>query len=677
MAEKGDRQLIFMDCNANGAFALGLRAAGLRCTLAIGPSDGHCLNFILNNREDCEDKSYSLPIDKKRIPNVVRLTSSVHLSTIVKPKARKKDRQAKPFFVPARLKSTDYREVDEKTLSEGVYVIGKTEDVAKLPPYSNRIALFFRKITKSLDLMTSISDVRESTNNRLKLDLSEMSDFVKTVRMFRPKIALRLIPYRDAIPYAYDEFNMTIRPYDGTIRHWAEHGYVVLPILTRPNVFGASVSRKQCFLMGIRNDVFNRIVASGLLSKKDVQLWSRHAFLAHCLQRRIKYNVEGLKFDNLDIEGLDDNDAFVVQSISPFVLDATSAEGTFFENFISHYTSEPSLEKALDRGLSSDPFWEPAHEERINGFRPESIACEIDESMFGVKVESFEDQQKSPSQQEESFEEKSSLSNNSQSVVDPIEKVYAALSRVLVGKKLNTWKRPTLKAVIDAFRGDGYDPKVTDDQIRRWLFIHVYQNIEHLTPRVPKEDCMTWVTFQLTEKIREVLKNHLDEHLTFVVDEDGHWTMDGSKENRFLIGGTLLAFNDPRLESFVCEMRQACEDAELFDEYRVSLKLMNQYIVLKKDKPVESLPTTQNISRVWHPDIPRMITVKEFALCQGYPMGFRFNGDRYLSSKENNPRLCMYEEVTHTMSPIVAYAFGELVKRIIGAYDRVLAEKSS
>ena len=683
MAEKADRQLIFMDCNANGAFALGLRAAGLRCTLAIGPSDGHCLNFILNNREDCEDKTYSLPIDKKRIPNVVRLTSSAHLSKRVKPKARKMGRLEKPFFVPSRLKTTDYRDVDEKPLSEGVYVIGKTEDLAKLPPYSNRIALFLRKITKSLDLMTSISDVRESPNRRLKLDLSEMTAFVKTVRMFRPKIALRLIPYRESIPYAYDEFNMTIRPYDGMIRHWAEHGYVVLPILTRPNVFGASVSRKQCLLMGIRNDVFNKVVASGLLSEKDVQLWSKYAFLAHCLQRRNKYNVEWLKFDNLKIEGLEDSDAFIVQSINPFVLDSTSAQGTLFEHFVSHSGIEPSLERALDRGLSSEPFWKPDNDELINIPQSGSIACELDETIFSVNVEYMEDRSKSKNEKNEGLFEEQKLISHNLSAVDPIEDVYAALSRVLVGKKHNSWKRPTLKAVINAYRGechmesDVYDPQISDEQIRRWLFIRVFQVIEHSTPRVPKEDCMTWVTFQLAEKIRVALKNLLDNHLTFTVDDQGHWKMDGSKANRFLIGGTLLAFNDPKLEAFVCEMRQACEDGELFDNYRVSLKLMNQYVVLKRNKTVETLPTTQNCSRVWHPDIPRLITVNEFALCQGYPMGFRFNGDRYLSSNEARPRLCMYEEVTHTMSPIVAYAFGELVKRIIGEYDRVATAKSS
>ncbi len=51
----------------------------------------------------------------------------------------------------------------------------------------------------------------------------------------------------------------------------------------------------------------------------------------------------------------------------------------------------------------------------------------------------------------------------------------------------------------------------------------------------------------------------------FMLARKGHWKMDGSKANRFLIGGTLLAFNDPKLEAFVCEMRQACEDGELFD----------------------------------------------------------------------------------------------------------------
>ena len=683
MAEKVDRQLIFMDCNANGAFALGLRAAGLRCTLAIGPTDGHCLNFILNNREECEDQTYSLPIDKKALPNVVRLTSSAHLPRRVRPKERKRPRQEKPFFVPSRLKTTDYKDVDEKNLSEGVFVIGKAEDIAKLPPYTNRIALFFRKITKSLDLMTSISDVRESTNHRLKIDLSEMTAFVSTVRMFRPKIALRVIPYRDSIPYAYDEFKMTIRPYDGMIRHWSEHGYVVLPILTRPSVFGASVSRKQCILMGIRNDVFNKIATSGLLSEKDVKLWSKQAFLAHCLQRRIRYNVEWIKFDHLDIEGMIDDDAFVVQSISPFVLDAFSAKGTVFEDFVSHTLVEPSLERALNRGLCSEPFWQPSQEELVKVNSQGSIACELDETIFSVGVEQSGDLTQPKVDKPFALSEEKKFPSPILCVVDPIQNIYAALSRALVGKKYNSWKRPTLKAVINAYRGechmesDVYDPQISDEQIRRWLFIRVFQVIEHSTPRVPKEDCMTWVTFQLAEKIRVALKNLLDNHLTFTVDDQGHWKMDGSKANRFLIGGTLLAFNDPKLEAFVCEMRQACEDGELFDNYRVSLKLMNQYVVLKRNKTVETLPTTQNCSRVWHPDIPRLITVNEFALCQGYPMGFRFNGDRYLSSNEARPRLCMYEEVTHTMSPIVAYAFGELVKRIIGEYDRVATAKSS
>lgn len=246
--------------------------------------------------------------------------------------------------------------------------------------------------------------------------------------------------------------------------------------------------------------------------------------------------------------------------------------------------------------------------------------------------------------------------------------------------------RPTLKTVVESLRGINPDicdlwmkagiGRVTERHIRKWLFFRLLNrlpaNIRRMQMPIAAYPVLPEFGRQL-EHYRTAIRDLLTAQLEFS-EENGRFTgLSGSAAERFAVGGTLLVYRDERITRLVLELRQAVEDVESFDEHRASLCLRTRYYIQPADAPIRYMPLLHACMKLWHPDLPRPLSSTEIAVCQGYPKEYRFVGAKpwHFFEKTHERAITMYDEVIHTVSPLTAYAFGKVMKRILTAANEV------
>lgn len=718
-----DEKLTLLDCNTHGAMTLGLRAAGFRPILAHWPTEGHAADYLLNNSAAGSDVSLKA-LRTRSVPNVFRVLPEVDFSVILRPrtpllkrprgsaKAPSKRKLWKSFV---RLRTSDYRSAKAEDIREGAFLIGTMGDMVDGLRHRNIFRDKFREITADVDCLTMQADSIKPKNRWQPNSVVECAAFIDLVQTVKPKVALAIEPFMFSLPLQAG-MDPVIRHYDDFIRSWLALRYVVVPLVYDATVFGASVSRPQCAVLGVRNDVFNAWMRSDAFTDDDAVLWKEAALRAKYLQSNGSCH-KMIPFSDVWgwIAGNPETDDY-----PPFPLTPHNATGTVFECAVFRKergeAERTTYRSAVDRNLIVEPFWDESMGDVFTESDRREAALELSddpedqgewigadgfcdtgtdmENAGGVLMHCADVGAASGSygwldlleaRSERPGDDGGACGASGYEMGAERDR---ALSSALVKPASSAAEivRPTLKTVVESLRGINPDicdlwmkagiGRVTERHIRKWLFFRLLNrlpaNIRRMQMPIAAYPVLPEFGRQL-EHYRTAIRDLLTAQLEFS-EENGRFTgLSGSAAERFAVGGTLLVYRDERITRLVLELRQAVEDVESFDEHRASLCLRTRYYIQPADAPIRYMPLLHACMKLWHPDLPRPLSSTEIAVCQGYPKEYRFVGAKpwHFFEKTHERAITMYDEVIHTVSPLTAYAFGKVMKRILTAANEV------
>ena len=709
------RPFSLFDCNTLGAMTLGFRAAGFNPLLAQGPTDGHALDYLSNNREDCGKRALGI-LEADCIPNVFRILPEVDTASepasgriaLKKPRSAKATHDKCRQKSAVRLRTADYKGAKPVDIDPGAYLVATIGDLADGLNHRNAFRDRIREIALDVDCLTMQVD-------RLKPKHHETAAFIDVVQTVKPKTALAIMPFLCSLPLHAD-MQPVVRHYDDFIRSWMALRYVVVPFVFDATTFGAAVSRPQCAVIGVRNDIFNRWMTSSAFTNDDAVLWQEAALRAKHFQSTAS-SQKMLPFS--DVQGWIAGEP-ALDDFPPFPLTPENAAGTLFESVVFCPAKEASdrttYQGAVERNLVAEPFWDPSMDDldpasdaskiptstvewtSTDGFcdlasERGEVHASLPPSNFDILMRVAEEDPASATcvtgaatstlwpellgaLKNPNFDGGASEGGEYETGADRDQ----AISKALVHSKSDeVMARPVLKdgipsGIAHKWLGTGIET-ITLYHMRKWLFFRLLGELpaEVRQNALPTVECESLPASAKTlELYRSALKELLSAQLEFQEENGRFSSFSGNARQRFTIGGTLLAYGDEKLTGLVLELRNALEDLHAFDLLRASLSLRKRFYVQPRWAPIRFMPLLQ----LWHPDLPRPISYKEMAVCQGFPKSFSFAGsEQGLSSNRSRERMITRrEEVVQAVSPLAAYAFGQAMKKILMAAEQGEAE---
>ena len=109
--------------------------------------------------------------------------------------------------------------------------------------------------------------------------------------------------------------------------------------------------------------------------------------------------------------------------------------------------------------------------------------------------------------------------------------------------------------------------------------------------------------------------------------------------------------------------------AEVEEQIRALRNKKHSQRVLKWASPSHTVVTIPD--DYIHPDQPRTFSVRELARLQGFPDDFEFMGKATTGGTDRRSSVPQYSQVGNAVSPLVGFAMGQLVERILGQADAV------